>query len=144
MNGCIQALALIFAFAQIVADELETSTTDIPIINVADRGDEANTLWCPTASIGNKCPEPDLFSYNKCCGPTNKDCCSHLRVSIVVLPVACLLPFVTMLLYRFCCRPPPSGYTPGVRQNPTVSFQAANSSINVPSQTSQANEPSTL
>ncbi|VDM80566.1 unnamed protein product [Strongylus vulgaris] len=61
-------------------------------------------LWCPTYQVGSQCPENSFFSYYKCCGHLHKECCSHMRVWVLLLiiglPLLCIIPAVAYFLRR--------------------------------------------
>ncbi|KHJ87906.1 hypothetical protein OESDEN_12307, partial [Oesophagostomum dentatum] len=52
--------------------------------------------------------ENTLISYYKCCGHLHKECCSHLRVwvliLIIALPLLLILPLSIYLLRRLLCK----------------------------------------
>ncbi|KAK5972925.1 hypothetical protein GCK32_002775 [Trichostrongylus colubriformis] len=66
------------------------------------------TSWCPTFQVGTQCPENSLIFYYKCCGHLHKECCSHLRVWVLVLiialPLLLIVPPVIYLMRRLLCK----------------------------------------
>ncbi|WKX90419.1 hypothetical protein Q1695_009347 [Nippostrongylus brasiliensis] len=67
------------------------------------------TSWCPTFQVGTQCPENSLIFFYKCCGHLHKECCSHLRVWVLVLiialPLLLIVPPLAYLLRRYLCKP---------------------------------------
>ncbi|GMR58154.1 hypothetical protein PMAYCL1PPCAC_28349, partial [Pristionchus mayeri] len=52
---------------------------------------------CPIPIIGHSCPKANEFTYFKCCGELNKDCCetfqttmSRLSLFLILSIVACV------------------------------------------------------
>ncbi|KAK6729158.1 hypothetical protein RB195_006289 [Necator americanus] len=88
------------SFAQTVITEIVTKGNPIDPLR--------QTLWCPTFQVGTQCPENSLISYYKCCGHLHKECCSHLRVwvliLIIALPLLLIVPPSVYLLRRLICK----------------------------------------
>ncbi|EYC01794.1 hypothetical protein Y032_0104g3605 [Ancylostoma ceylanicum] len=95
MSSCFVA-----SFAQTAIVEIVTKDESADPLRQA--------LWCPTFQVGTQCPENTLISYYKCCGHLHNECCSHLRVWVLVLiialPVLLILPPLIYILHRILCK----------------------------------------
>ncbi|XGW20579.1 hypothetical protein V3C99_003959 [Haemonchus contortus] len=95
------------------------------------------TSWCPTFQVGTQCPgerfrvlpplssiisflfENSFIFYYKCCGHLHKECCSHLRVWVLVLiialPLLFIVPPVVYLMRRIFCKADHRPYSAGIQ-----------------------------
>ncbi|CAJ0594569.1 unnamed protein product [Cylicocyclus nassatus] len=87
------------------------------------RRDNRDALWCPTYQVGTMCPEDSFFSYYTCCGHLHKECCSHMRIWVLLLliglPLLCILPLCFYFLRRLMNkRRTTQRYSSGVQMGP--------------------------